>query len=155
MENSAQLGQESGAPPRSDRICMLRGWSGKVFQAQLGHRSPGLTPRKNGCACHEGCGVGFSTPQRGSAPNCPSWRSDASSPWMRRHTGGSWQDTHGTPVPSLLGRPWVVHDQNRYHKCHKHNVLFQLFFFLIIFAFFLFRLFSFLHFHFVYFFLRE
>ena len=31
-----------------------------------------------------------------------SWSSDVSSPWMRRHTDGSRQDTHGTPLPSLL-----------------------------------------------------
>ena len=55
-----------------------------------------------------------------------SWRSDVSSPWMRRHTGGSRQDTHGTPVPSLLGRPWVAHhDRDRHHKCHKRKVLFH------------------------------
>ena len=33
-----------------------------------------------------------------------SWRSDVSSPWMRRHTGAL-----GTPVPSLLGgRVWLI-----------------------------------------------
>ena len=54
-----------------------------------------------------------STPPRDSATDRTSWRSDVSSPWMRRHTGGSRQDTHGTPVPSLLGRPWVAHPRPR------------------------------------------
>ena len=32
------------------------------------------------------------------------WRSGDSSPWMSHHTGGSRQDTHGTPVPERGGR---------------------------------------------------
>ena len=127
---------------------------------KFGAIGPGVrgSATKEGCACHE-CGVsdsqGWATRERTHPRNgcvrgwgCrifdsgmwlstdrTGWRSDASSPWMRRHTGGSWQDTHGTPVPSLLGRPCVVHDQNRYHKCHKHNVLFQHFFSKNLFAF--------------------
>ena len=38
-----------------------------------------------------------------------SWRSAITSPWMRPHTGGSRQDTHGTPVPIMMERPWVAH----------------------------------------------
>ena len=35
------------------------------------------------------------------------WRSGGSSLWMSHHTGGSQQDTHGTPC-FYGGRPWVA-----------------------------------------------
>ena len=35
------------------------------------------------------------------------WRSGGSSLWMSHHTGGSQQDTHGTPC-LYGGRPWVA-----------------------------------------------
>ena len=46
-----------------------------------------------------------------------SWRSatDAILPGHREHTGGSRQDTHGTPVLTSVRRPWVAQPRPRAH----------------------------------------
>ena len=41
------------------------------------------------------------------------------SPWTLWHTGGSRQDTHGTPVPKQ-GRPWVARQAPR-HDDRPHD----------------------------------
>ena len=50
------------------------------------------------------------TPQRSTTQHSTSWRSaiDAILPGHREHTGGSRQDTHGTPVLITIRRPWVA-----------------------------------------------
>ena len=55
------------------------------------------------------------TPQRSTTQHSTSWRSatDAILPGHREHTGGSRQDTHGTPVLLTIRRPWVA-------QLHEH-----------------------------------
>ena len=50
------------------------------------------------------------TPRRSTTQHSTSWRSatDAILPGHREHTGGSRQDTHGTPVLTTVRRPWVA-----------------------------------------------
>ena len=50
------------------------------------------------------------TPRRSTTQHSTSWRSatDTILPGHREHTGGSRQDTHGTPVLTTVRRPWVA-----------------------------------------------
>ena len=51
------------------------------------------------------------------ARQAQSWRTEASQPWMMCHTWwvpAGYPRYHGTPLPSLLGGPWVA-------RPHKHN----------------------------------
>ena len=50
------------------------------------------------------------TPQHSTTQHSTSWRSatDAILPGHREHTGGSRQDTHGTPVLITIRRSWVA-----------------------------------------------
>ena len=56
------------------------------------------------------CGRTHNTPRRSTTQHSTSWRSatDAILPGHREHTGGSRQDTHGTPVLTTVRRPWVA-----------------------------------------------
>ena len=69
---------------------------------------------------HVSCANHFSnTPQNNRATRQSSTqartslRFDLVSPWRLDHTGGSPQDTHGTPVPITMGRPWGAHSTSR------------------------------------------
>ena len=57
------------------------------------------------------------TPQRSTTQHSTSWRSatDATLPGHREHTGGSRQDTHGTPVLTTVRRPWVAQPHEHAH----------------------------------------
>ena len=57
------------------------------------------------------------TPQRSTTQHSTSWRSatDAILPGNREHTGGSRQDTHGTPVLITIRRPWVAQPHEHAH----------------------------------------
>ena len=57
------------------------------------------------------------TPQRSTTQHSTSWRSatDATLPGHREHTGGSRQDTHGTPVLITIRRPWVAQPHEHAH----------------------------------------
>ena len=57
------------------------------------------------------------TPQRSTTQHSTSWRSptDAMLPGHREHTGGSRQDTHGTPVLTTVRRPWVPQPHEHAH----------------------------------------
>ena len=50
--------------------------------------------------------------------------SDVTSSWMWRHTGGSRQDTHGTPVSSAVQRPWVAQPLTQ-HSTRAHEAQFS------------------------------
>ena len=57
------------------------------------------------------------TPQRSTTQHSTSWRSatDAILLGHREHTGGSRQDTHGTPVLVTIRRPWVAQPHVHVH----------------------------------------
>ena len=57
------------------------------------------------------------TPQRSTTQHSTSWRSatDAMLPGHREHTGGSRQDTHGSPVLITIRRPWVAQPHEHAH----------------------------------------
>ena len=57
------------------------------------------------------------TPQRSTTQHSTSWRSatDAILPGHREHTGGSRQDTHGTPVLITIRRLWVAQPHEHTH----------------------------------------
>ena len=57
------------------------------------------------------------TPRRSTTQHSTSWRSatDAILPGHREHTGGSRQDTHGTPVLITIRRPWVAQPHEHAH----------------------------------------
>ena len=57
------------------------------------------------------------TPRRRTTQHSTSWRSatDAILPGHREHTGGSRQDTHGTPVLITIRRPWVAQPHEHAH----------------------------------------
>ena len=57
------------------------------------------------------------TPRRSTTQHSTSWRSatDAILPGHREHTGGSRQDTHGTPVLTTVRRPWVAQPHEHAH----------------------------------------
>ena len=116
-----------GRHPPVDAHRLTKRQGGCEAGGKFGATGPGVrgSATKEGCACHEcqemffrvgrqhthGKGVSEGVECRifDSATwlrtDRSSWRSDASSPWVRRHTGGSWQDIHGTPVPRGSSRP--------------------------------------------------
>ena len=57
------------------------------------------------------------TPRRSTTQHSASWRSatDAILPGHRENTGGSRQDTHGTPVLTTVRRPWVAQPHEHVH----------------------------------------
>ena len=55
------------------------------------------------------------TPQRSTTQHSTSWRSATDAPLPREHTGGSRQDTHGTPVLTTVRRPWVAQPHEHAH----------------------------------------
>ena len=63
---------------------------------------------------------------RRTTQHSTSWRSatDAVLPGHREHTGGSRQDTHGTPVLTTVRRPWVAqpHEHARASARDTHAV---------------------------------
>ena len=57
------------------------------------------------------------TPRRSTIQHSTSWRSATGAilPGLREHTGGSRQDTHGTPVLITIRRPWVAQPHEHAH----------------------------------------
>ena len=87
-----------------------------VTMSRMGARGP-ITKRKDE-TIHTTTGTTHpQTPRRSTTQHSTSWRSanDAILPGHREHTGGSRQDTHGTPVLITIWRPWVAQPHEHAH----------------------------------------
>ena len=85
-----------------------------VIMSRRGAR--GHSTKRTGGIFHRPCmATHHNTPRRSTTQHSTSWRSatDAILLGHREHTGGSRQDTHGTPVLTTVRRPWVA-------QLHEH-----------------------------------
>ena len=85
--------------------------SGRVLFSESADHTTSAMDRPRVCAEGSALTRPHDKSARQHSTNRASWCPDVASSWMWRSTGGSRQDTHGTPVLATAERLWVTQPQ--------------------------------------------